>query len=240
MSQYQNNLVLEVLESTPNVEMIARGTKTGQLLVQPADDIWAGISGTWVTLSNATPGTGVTSQASITAYDATKDVLHLKNNSATKSYVVKYIKMFVVTAPGGSGTQKYEFRLDNVTGLSANGTALTAKRANLGVDAIGSSLVATVGAMTTVAGSSVMEKTYSGQIRDGLGAAGDTFTFLFGHSYGASGGFLLPATTVSDQRSVVHGPLVVAPGCALRMSHYGASLSTAGVYEWEIGGELRG
>lgn len=240
MSQNEDRILLDARETSPVITAdnagfgYARGTKRSEILVQPVNEEWYGIEGSFATLSNATPGTGITSQASITAYDATKDVLHVLNSETAKSLIVKYVKLFVGTAPGGSGTQKYEFRLDTQTGLTSGGTALTAKRANLAVASPMGNVVATAGAMTTVAGSANIEKTYSGEIRNGVGAAGDTFLFLFTGFHNMSG-FLLPATTVSDQRTVAHGPLIVRPGGSLRMSHYGASLSTAAVFEWEIG-----
>jgi hypothetical protein len=240
MSQNEDRILLDARETSPVITAdaagfgYARGTKRSELIVQQLDDGFYGIEGSFATLSNATPGTGITSQASVTAYDATKDVLHILNSETAKSLIIRYIKLFVGTAPGGSGTQKYEFRLDTQTGLTSGGTALTAKRANLAVTSPLGNVVATAGAMTTVAGSANMEKTYSGEMRNGVGAAGDTFLFAFGYAM-HMGGFLLPATTVSDQRTLHHGPLIVRPGGSLRMSHYGASLSTAAVFEWEIG-----
>lgn len=240
MTTYENKILLDQHDTAPVVGVdgsgyaYARGTKRGEQVVQPTSEELYAIEGSFGILSNATPGTGITSQASITAYDATKLVLHVKNNETLKSVIVKYIKLFVGTVPGGSGTQKYEFRLDTQNGLTSGGTALTAKRVNLGVTSVFTSVTATAGAMTTVAGSANEVATYSGEMRNGVGLAGDTFLFTFGGAM-HMGGFLLPATTVGQQRTLHHGPLLISPGGALRMAHYGASLSTAAVFEWELG-----
>jgi len=245
MAQNEDRILVDARETSPTITAdnagfgYMRGTKRGEPIVQLADDQMYAFEGSFATLSNATPGTAITSQASITAYDGTKDVLHILNSETAKSLVIRFIKVFVSVVPGGSGTQKYEFRLDTQTGLTSGGTALTAKRANLAVASPLGNVVATAGAMTTVAGSANMEKTYSGQMRNGVGLAGDEFLFLFGHNYAAVNGYLDPATTVGQQKTLVHGPLVVRPGGSLRMSHYGASLSTAAQFEWEIGAVVR-
>lgn len=236
----ENKILLDQRDTAPVIGVdgsgfnYGRGTKRGEQVVQTTNEELYAIEGTFGIFSNPTPGTAIVSQASITAYDATKLILHVKNNETVKSVIVKYIKMFVGTVPGGSGTQKYEFRLDTQTGLTSGGTALTAKRVNLGVTSVFSSVVATAGAMTTVAGSANEVATYSGELRNGVGLAGDTFLFAFGGPM-HMGGFLLPATTVGEQRTLHHGPLIISPGGALRMAHYGASLSTAAQFEWEIG-----
>lgn len=238
MSEYDAKTRGEVHEDGPVVTTSGfaydRKTKRGESVVQMTDMELYSLEGSFGILSNATPGTAIVSQASITAYDATKLILHVKNNETAKSVIVKYIKMFVSVVAGGSGTQKYEFRLDTQTGLTTGGTALTAKRTNLAVASLFGNVVATAGAMTTVAGSANEVATYSGEARNGVGLAGDTFLFAFGAPM-HMGGFLLPATTVGMQRTLHHGPLVIAPGGALRMAHYGASLSTAAQFEWELG-----
>lgn len=244
MAQNEDRILLDARETTPVITAdnagfgYARGTKRSELLVQTTSDDWYGIEGSFATLSNATPGTAIVSQASLTAYDNTKDILHILNSETSKSLIIKYIKQFVSVVPGGSGTQKYEVRLDTQTGLTSGGTALTAKRANLAVASPLGNVVATAGAMTTVAGSANMEKTYSGEIRNGVGLAGDTFIYIFGATM-TMGNFLPVATTTGEQRTVCHGPLIVRPGGSMRMSHYGASLSTAAQFEWEIGCVVR-
>jgi hypothetical protein len=242
MGEYDAKTKGEVHENSPIVTnsgfAFGRKTVKGEDIVQMTDEEMYAIEGAYGTFSNATPGTGITSQASITAYDGTKDVLHIFNNESAKYLIIKYIKAFIATVPGGSGTQKYEFRLDTQTGYTSGGSALTLKRANLDVTSPFGNVTAFAGALTTVAGSANMEKTYSGEMRNGVGLAGDTFWWTFGKML-SPGGFLLPATTVGDQRIMPHGPAIVKPGGAFRMSHYGASLSTAAVIEWEVGVQLR-
>lgn len=242
MGEYDARTRGEVHENGPIVTQSGfaydRKTVKGESIVQPADAIMYALEGAAGILSNPTPGTAIVSQASITGFDATKDVLHIQNNESAKCLIIDYIKLFVGTVPGGSGTQKYEFRLDTQTGLTSGGTALTAKRANLDIASPFGNIVATAGALTTVAGSANVEKTYSGEMRNGVGLAGDTFLFAFGQPM-HMGGFLLPATTVGMQRTLHHGACIVKPGGSFRMSHYGASLSTAAQFEWEIGVRLR-
>ena len=241
---YENKVLLNTRETSPVLttdgggDSYARGTKRGEAVEQSVNDFLYAIEGSYAILSNPTPGTAIVSQASITAYDATKDVLHILNSETTKALWIRYIKLLVGTVPGGSGTQKYELRVDTQTGYTSGGTALTAKRTNRAVASPLGNVTAFAGALTTVAGSSGIEKTYSGELRNGVGLAGDTFILSFGDVMHMSG-FLLPATTVGMQRTLHHGPLCVPPGCSLRMSHYGASPSTAAQFEWEIGCYVR-
>jgi hypothetical protein len=245
MTTYENKLLLDARETNPIVTAdgagfaYARSNKYGELIVRDFDEEVAAIEGSWGVLANATPGTGIASQASITSYDATKDILHILNGETAKRLIIKYIKIFVGTVPGGSGTQKYEILVDTQTGLTSGGTALTKKRTNLAVASSLGNVTATAGALTTVAASAnAIRGVYSGELRNGVGLAGDTFLLTFGRTRDMSG-FLLPATTVGEQRTLPHGPLVIAPGGACRLSHYGASLSTAATFEWEIGCYVR-
>lgn len=241
MAQNEDRILVDVRETSPVITAdnggpaYLRGTKRGEVLTQPFDEEFAAIEGSWGVFANAVPGTGITMQASNTAYSALLDSLHILNGETTKALVIKYIKLFVGTVPGGSGTQKYEILVDTQTGLTSGGTALTKKRTNLAVASALGNITATMGALTTVAASAnAIRGVYSGELRNGVGLAGDTFWLVFGRQI-AGGAFLLPATTVGDQRTIPHGPLVIAPGGACRLSLYGASLSTAAVYETEIG-----
>jgi hypothetical protein len=245
MTTYDNKILLDAREVNPIVTAdgsgfaYARGNKYGELVVRDFDEEFAAIEGSWGVFANATPGTGITMGASITAYDATKDALHILNGETSKRLVIKYIRFFVGTVPGGSGTQKYEILVDTQTGYTSGGTALTKKRTNLAVASTLGNVTATMGALTTVAASAnAVRGVYSGELRNGVGLAGDTFWLTFGR-IPSPGGFLLPATTVGEQRLLPHGPLVIAPGGACRLSLYGASLSTAAVYEVEIGCYVR-
>lgn len=244
-NEYENKVKLDTRETNPIVTTdgsgfsYARGSKYGEQVVRPFDEEYASIEGAWGVFANATPGTGITMQASNTAYSATADSLHILNAETAKRLVIKYIKIFVGTVPGGSGTQKYEILVDTQTGYTSGGTALTKKRTNLAVASAFGNVTATLGALTTVAASAnAVRGVYSGELRNGVGLAGDTFWLTFGKME-SPGGYLLPATTVGQQRIIPHGPLVIAPGGACRLSHYGASLSTAAVWEMEIGAILR-
>jgi hypothetical protein len=243
-NEYEAKIRGEVHENDPIVNQrgpaFARWTTKGEQVVQLANPEMYALEGAAGVFSNPTPGTAIVSQASITAFDATKDVLHIFNAEAAKYLLIDYIKLFVGTVPGGSGTQKYEFRTDSQTGFTSGGTALTLKRANTDVASPFGNIAVNAGALTTIAGSSNVEKSFSGEMRNGVGLAGDTFLFAFGAPM-HMGGFLLPATTVGMQRTLHHGPgpVIVKPGGAFRMSHYGASLSTAAQFEWEIGVRIR-
>jgi hypothetical protein len=238
-NEYENKIKLEVHDDGPAITTsgfaYGRGTKRGEQVLQPFNSMMASVEGNYGVISNTTPGTAIADQASITAYDATKLSLHVKNNETNKAVIVRYIKMTTAVVSGGSGTQKYEIRLDTQTGLTSGGTALTNRRTNLGVASLFGNVVATAGAMTTVAGSANEEKVYTGQMRNGVGLAGDVFVFTFLDELINPGAFLLPATTVGMQVCIPHGPLTIAPGGALRFARYGASLSTAAQFEWEIG-----
>jgi len=243
MSEYTAFTKGEVHDSgpiiTPSGFAYNRKTKRGESVVQPADSQLFSIEGSYGILSNTTPGTAVADQASITVYDATKLSLHIKNNETAKDLIIRYIKATCAVVSGGTGTQKYEIRLDTQTGLTSGGTALSNRRTNLGVASLFGNIVATVGAMTTVAGSANEEKVYTGQMRNGVGLAGDVFIWTFQDESMNPGAFLLPATTVGMQVTIPHGPLTVAAGGALRLARYGASLTTAAQFEWEIGVRLR-
>lgn len=245
MAQNDDKILVDVRETNPVITTdgggaaYLRGTKRGELMAQIADLNLFGIEGSFGVLST-TSGTAVTGQASITAYDATKLALHVKNNETSKSLIIKYIRMLVGTAVTGMTTQRYEFRTDTQTGLASGGTALTARRPNLAVASSLGNIVGTVGTPTTVAGSANEQLVYSGLVRSGVGAAGDLFTWTFGETLApANNGFALALTTTAAQIAIGHGPLIVPPGGALRMAHWGASATTGGAFEWEIGAVVR-
>ncbi len=240
MTQYTNDLVVVSREVDPinngqGVQTAVRGSRRGEIYTQPVNDESYALEGAYGVFSCAVPGTGITSQSAITAYDATKRCLHIKNSETTKSLIVKYVKIFVGTVSGGSGTIKYEWHVDTASMLTSGGTALSVRRANVAVASLFGNVVITAGAMTTIAGNSV--PLYSGQLRNGVGLAGDEFLFSFGGPMNVNG-YLDPATTVGQQKTLAHGPLIVTPGGSAALSIYGASMSGACVFEWEVGTEL--
>lgn len=252
MTTYDNRLILDARDTEPVRQadgtggMGASGTTRGEQKVQEITDEWYAIQGNFVLFSTAAAGTGTASQASVTAYDGAKDVLQVYNGQTPgangRSLLLRSIRMFVEVVPGGSGSQKYEFGLDSAgaTARSAgSGTALTLRNVNpLATWLDKSSIVATVGAMTSVAQTGTRSLVYDGQIRFGVGLAADVFLFTFGDHLSLTS-YLDPATTVGQQKHIPHGPLIIPPGYALRMQHYGASLSTAATIQWRISGVLR-
>src|SRR6185369_14399914 len=105
MAQFENSQLFDARDTNPTISadgsglVTGRGTKRGEQVVQTVNDDFVAVEGNYGILSNPTPGTAITSQASITAYDGTKDVLHIMNSETSKALVIRYIKMFVSVVP---------------------------------------------------------------------------------------------------------------------------------------------
>jgi len=221
---------------TPDgVDAVNRSTPYGELMVRQSDRFTRSVEGSEFVANNATPGTGITMQASVTSYAATTPSLIVTNLSAVndnKVLELEYIRILVATVPGGSGTQRFDARVDSIARYSSGGTTITPVNTYIGSDQTTLSRVY-AGALTASAAGSGERLIAAGIARNGVGLAGDYFHFDFtgGHT---GGNFLNPATTVG-LTTIIPMPEVALPANAsFLLNWWGASLSTAAAWEFNI------
>lgn len=213
-----------------------RTSRYGEQHVRVQDRVACAMEGTFFSAKNATPGTAITMQASVQAYAATTPsiiVTNLSSASEDKLLVLDYIRIMALTVPGGSGTQRYDARIDNIARYSSGGTVLTPTNQNINSSNATSSRVY-VGALTAAAASSSERLCAAGIARNGVGLAGDYFHFDF-MGRDAGGNFLEPATTVGANRVIPMPPVVLGASQSFLLNWWGASLTTAATWEFDIG-----
>jgi hypothetical protein len=211
-----------------------RAARHGELLVMDASRRqMMSNSGFYFQACTATPGTGIIQHASVTAYDATKPCLLIANTAtATEGTRIVLDKLRKLTSVAGAAATsfRYEWRTDVVSRYTSGGTALVARKTSTGATGTGKALIYT-GAITAPAASSGERIFSNGVLRQGLGAAGDEFNFVFG---GDPQFCLTPLTTVIAKHVIDVAPIVLEPGSVALLYEYGASQTTAVTSEVEL------
>jgi hypothetical protein len=221
---------------TPDgVDAVNRCTPYGELMVRKTDRYTRSVEGSEYVANNATPGTAITMQASVTAYAATTPSLIVTNLSAAtdgKVLELEYIRILALTVPGGSGLQRFDARVDSIARYSSGGTTITPVNTYIGSDNSTLSRVY-VGALTAAAASSGERLIAAGIARNGVGLAGDYFHFDFtGEQVGNN--FLNPATTAGLTTVIPMPEVPLTSGSSFLLNWWGASLSTAATWEFNI------
>lgn len=191
-------------------------------------------SGFYFQACTATPGTGIIQQASLTAYDATKPCLVITNTATAAQgtrIILDKLKKLVSVAGAAATSFRYEWRLDSIARYTSGGTALVARKPNMDSAGVGIASIVT-GAITAAAASTGERISSNGVLRQGLGAAGDEFNYVFG----ANPQFCLtPLTTVIAKHVMDCAPIIIGPGQCALLHEYGAAQTTAVTTEIELG-----
>lgn len=204
--------------------------------------------GSYFVQTTLTPGTGIIAHASLTAYDATKPTLLIKNantaDSRTRIYL-DYIRLLVSVAGAAATSFRYRMQAEPsgneryASGGTALGAAAGSVKAasNPNLDSAAASAAQVYfGAVVASAASSNERLLSNGVLRQGLGVAGDQFTFLFGGGRGNVGASILtPLTTVMQDKIIPVHPVILGPGASLLLHIFGAALTTAVTFELEMG-----
>jgi len=217
----------------------ARGSKYGEALAisRYGDKLHALLEeGSYWTLRNATPGTGIAGHAAPTTLDDTKPFFFLRNDhtaSEGKHLFIDFIRTQVTAAGTGGTNLRAAVKVDKgATRYSSGGTQLTPVSANLDVSDA-PSMTAYVGAV--VAGGATADARLLGHalVRPVINVVGDTYEFHFGR--GAALNSLAVGGTAISNIVVNHGPLIVPPQCMMLLHFFSASQSAASSHEWEMG-----
>jgi len=213
---------------------IRLGRHGEQFMLNAADRRQMANSGFYFQALTATPGTGIIDHASVTSYDATKPCLHIKNTATEAEgtrIILDRLKKLVSVAGAAATSFRYEWRVDNVSRYTSGGTQLVARKPNMDASGVGKALIYT-GAIIAPAASTDERIISQGVLRQGLGAAGDEFNFIFG---GDPQFALTPLTTVIAKHVIDVAPIVLGPGDTALLYVYGASQTTALTTEIELG-----
>lgn len=191
-----------------------------------------------------TPGTGVASITTPTAYVTTSPYIIVTNNNPPggKDIWLDMIKLNMIT-PGTSSTNlQYTTVLDSVPryssgGSGGSGTSLSTilqgpLPLNSGAPAQSSALVY-AGALVAVAPSPAARVVSNGTLRSAIAVALDTYHFNFGSTDHALDIGLISGAAVV-QRSIPHPAVCIAPGGSFLLHLYGAAMAAATTCEVEI------
>lgn len=256
MADYETKIKLETRRDLPSkvqesVQAYQRAADAyGAAALRDVDDPRQNCDeGSYFIQTTLTPGTGIIAQASLTAYDATKPTLLVKNgntaSSRTRLYL-DYIRLLVSVAGAAATSFRYRMHGDiaGTERYASGGTALGAATGsvkaatNPNMDSSAASAAQVyLGAITANAASASERLLSNGVLRQGLGVAGDQFTFVFGGGRGAAGAgsILTPLTTVMQDRVIPVHPVILGPQQSFLLHIFGAALTTAVTFELEMG-----
>lgn len=201
--------------------------------------------GSYYVTRTPTPGTGVASITTPTAYVATSPYIIVTNNNPVggKNLWLDYINLNMIT-PGTSSTDlQFATALDTVAryssgGAGGSGTSLSTILQgplpnNSGAPANSAALVY-AGALVAVAASPQNRILCNRYIRSVIAITKDTYHIPFGAT--DIGLDSLAASTVTlVQRSIPHPPVCIAPGGSFLFHLYGTAMAAATTCEVEVG-----
>lgn len=192
--------------------------------------------GSYFTILNPTPGTGVAGHAAPTTMDNTKPFLIFQNSAEVggRRVYLDYIKL-VVTAAGTGGTLNYATHLiDSGAGYTSGGSALTPVSVNgdLNPNSVVRSAVA--GAAVATANASTQRVVAHQTARTVIPVVGDVLLFQFGQAMSSVAGAPLEGT-LQLERIIQCPPVIVAPQQWYKLVLWRASQSAAASYELEVG-----
>lgn len=204
--------------------------------------------GSYFTICNATPGTGIATGAAVTAFSNTTPYLILQNNDSVRSVYLDYLRLTHTAAYTGATNLHATFAIDTVNTRYTSGATMIVNAAGATGGVISSprssqSSPATVYAFAgpiTAAAASANQRIIvpDAFVRTVIPVVGDSFTFKAGGVEMPVGGQPLNGTAPS-QFLVPIPPVVIDPGHALVVCLWAAASSAGGSFEPEIGGWLR-
>ena len=204
--------------------------------------------GSYFTICNATPGTGIAAGATVTAFSNTTPYLIIQNNDSAKSIYLDYIRLTHSAAYTAATSLHATFAIDTINTRYTSGATMIVNAAGATGAYISSprssqtapaTVFAFAGPITAAAASSnqriIVPDAY---LRTVIPVVGDSFTFKFGGVEGAIGGQPLNGTAPS-QFLVPVAPAIIDPGHALIVCLWAPASTAGGSFEPEIGGWLR-
>ena len=196
-------------------------------------DTGAADQGNFFVAITPTPGTGVISNASVTAFTETTPYLVLYNGGNLNIYPT-HVRLHTTVVGAGSSTANWTWTLDTGNRLSSGGTGLTIANTNM-TSNVKSGAIATVGAVTATAASSVRRVVGHQMVKFALETVHDCLQFNFGGPEQLDPTSLINNAATLSHTTVNYAPLVIGPGQSLVAVRWAASHTTGVTYEVEMG-----
>lgn len=199
-------------------------------------DTQLGDQGNYFVARNATPGTGLASNANVVLFTETTPILVIFNSSNVTSIYPMYLRGYITAIGGGVSTAvNWTFTLDAGNRLTSGGSALTVSNLNMG-NSNAPAGIATYGAILATAATGARRVVAQTVVKDTvIEVISDTYAFNFG------GGYQSPASSVpgnaaaASYRNYSLAPMVIGPLQSMVVVRWGTSQSTANSAEVEIG-----
>lgn len=218
-------------------ELVAAGLLTTKHLL--ADE------GSYFTAGVATPGTGITMAAAVTAFSDTNGFFVIKNNASPasgKRLYMDYIKLIVTAATTAVQSVDFVAKVDYIVrspSTAANGTTLTPVNVNGDEGGASEATViafANAGAMTIPAASASARVAGRAHAATGLHFAGDEIVVQFGATERSSTAGLTAVRASGPSRTVCDmPPIVLGPQQTLVIHRWSLTEAAAIAYEYDLG-----
>jgi len=187
----------------------------------------------YIATSTATPGTGVDTGATPTAWVATAPYIIIKNNDSIsgKRVYFHYIKLGC-TVSGGSGTGMcYNVYTDTINRYSS-GTGLFGPAVNVNTDSSNISITQCyAGPLVATAASASVRRLGGGVFKTGKIVVGDSYVLSFGSDNFNMG----TAVTTINNVYFNHPPVILAPQSSMLFYLWLPAQAGASTFEIEVG-----
>jgi hypothetical protein len=202
----------------------------------------AGQLGAYYTVTNPTPGTGITGGL-VTGFSATADGLMTIANSGGRTIYLDVLTLMISgTMPTGTTVQKLAVYLETgIVAPTAGNSVVTAKSLNPGVGVASSATVNVfVGGMATIpatAAGATRTLVTNTSLPTSLGIVGDSYVYNFGGDPAQSGGQLTAARLTAPARIVTScNPVTIPPNYTAILDWWWITqAANAPVMEYELG-----
>jgi hypothetical protein len=187
--------------------------------------------GSYFSVLNTTPGTGIAGHAAPTSADATKPFLWIFNGGQNRLYL-DFINIRMTAIGAGATTAEFSVFLDTGATRASGGTQVTPR--NVNSDSVAAS-AATVYMGPTVLVNSAAVHVAHHRLRSVVSVVEDQYNLSFGNpGYGYSGAVTTTGTAIVNAYASLP-PIVVGPGDSFIFVQWSGSQSGAHSMDLEVG-----
>lgn len=185
---------------------------------------------------NPTPGTGIASNATVTAFTETTPILVLFNASNTVSIYPMFLRGHITAAGTGVSTAvNWTFTLDTGNRFTSGGTPLLVNNINQNSTNL-TSAIANYGAVLATAATGARRIVAHTQVKHTvIEVIHDTYAFNFGGGYQSSTFPIAANSTTPTYANYSLAPIVIGPLQSLVVVRWGAAQANANSAEVEMG-----
>jgi hypothetical protein len=218
------------------VQVVNRATRRGELFTKQLDARAHGEQGTYFTITNPTPGTGVAGIAATGAFSDAESLLFMRLSDASEKRLTLRYLLLELTAAGANGTDvAFVVKTDSGTSrYTSGGSSITPVNVNQRSSIATDVAQCYFGALVTAAATSAARLVARGKLRTVIGVVGDKYLLTFGDEPKLPAGMIMEGTAQASIH-VSCPPIVIGAGDSIVLSVFQTAQTAASSFEFQAG-----